>query len=165
MTAKARAAIRAVSIGLLSWFIPFLAGFILFPLKKTNAPLFSTLMDLIVLATAGLLLIWYFQKRTVCIHEALLVGVLWLAINLILDYPMFAFRPMKMTPLAYYSEIGMVYLTYPIFAVLAARLGRSRGVPSPQYGVGTRSVFGRTGRMSGGRGDRLKSKSRVRSPS
>ena len=125
MTAKARAGIRAVSIGLLSWFIPFLAGFILFPVKKTNAPLFSSLMDLIVLATAGLLLIWYFRKRSVCVREALLVGMLWLAINLIFDYPMFAFGPMKMTPLGYYSEIGLVYLTYPIFAAMAARLRRN----------------------------------------
>jgi hypothetical protein len=30
---------------------------------------------------------------------------------------------MKMTPLGYYSEIGLVYLTYPVFAILAARLG------------------------------------------
>jgi hypothetical protein len=33
---------------------------------------------------------------------------------------MFAFGPMKATPLAYYSEIGMVYSTIPIFTVLAA---------------------------------------------
>jgi len=121
---KAHTVIRAVSIGLLSWFIPFAAGFVLFPVKKTNAPLFSTLMDLIVLSTAGLLTIWYFRKRAAAAGEAALVGTLWLAINLILDFPMFAFGPMKMSPLAYYSEIGLVYLTYPIFAVLAARLAK-----------------------------------------
>ena len=27
-----------------------------------------------------------------------------------------------MTPLGYYSEIGLVYLTYPVFAVMAARM-------------------------------------------
>ena len=125
MATQSRNAFRAVWIGLLSWFIPFLAGFILFPVKKTNAPLFSTLMYLIVLATAGLLLIWYFRKRAVCVREAFLVGALWLAINLIFDYPMFAYGPMKMTALGYYSEIGLVYLTFPIFALLAARLAKS----------------------------------------
>jgi hypothetical protein len=45
-----------------------------------------------------------------------------MAINFVLDYPMFAFGPMKMTPLGYYSEIGLVYLTFPVFAILAARL-------------------------------------------
>jgi hypothetical protein len=37
---------------------------------------------------------------------------------------MFAYGPMKMTALGYYSEIGLVYLTFPIFAMMAARLAR-----------------------------------------
>lgn len=115
---------RAILLGLLSWFVPFVAGFVLFPVKKSNAPLFTTLMYLVVLVTAGALLNWYFRRRAVSIREAAAVGTLWLATNLILDYPMFAFGPMKMTPLGYYSEIGLVYLTYPIFAVLAARLAK-----------------------------------------
>jgi len=122
MAAQTRIAARAVSIGLLSWFIPFVVGFVLFPVKKANPPLFSTLMYLVVLATAGLLLLWYFRKRTVSFGEAAGVGTLWLALNLIFDYPMFAFGPMKMTPLGYYSEIGLVYLTFPVFALLAARM-------------------------------------------
>jgi uncharacterized membrane protein len=108
MTAQTRAVARAILLGLLSWLIPFVISFAAFPLKKSNAPLFSTLMYLIVLVTAGLLLVWYFRKRVVREGEAALVGAVWLAINLVCDYPMFAFGPMKMTPLAYYSEIGLV---------------------------------------------------------
>jgi len=115
---------RAVWIGFFSWLIPFVVGFAAFPVKKSNAPLFSTLMYLVVLATAGALLHLYFRKRSVSVREAGLVGLLWLAINLILDYPMFAYGPMKMTPLGYYSEIGLVYLTFPAFAVLAARMAK-----------------------------------------
>ena len=111
---------RAFLLGLLSWLIPFVAGFLLFPVKKSNAPLFSSLIYLIVLVTAGFLLFWYFRKRAVSVGEAALVGAVWLGINLVCDYPMFAFGPMKMTPLAYYSEIGLVYLTFPVFAVMAA---------------------------------------------
>ncbi len=81
-------------------------------------------MSLVVLVTAGALLNLYFRKRAVAIREAAAVGTLWLAINLILDYPMFAYGPMKMTPLGYYTEIGLVYLTYPMFAVMAARMAR-----------------------------------------
>jgi hypothetical protein len=47
--------------------------------------------------------------------------------NLVFDYPMFAYGPMKMTALGYYSEIGLVYLTFPAFAVLAARLAKPPG--------------------------------------
>jgi len=122
---QTRTILRAVLIGLLSWLIPFLAGFALFPLKKANGPLFTTLMYLVVLATAGLLLSWYFRKCAVTVREAGLVGLVWLAINLVMDYPMFAFGPMKMTPLAYYSEIGLTYLTFPVFGLLAARLAKA----------------------------------------
>jgi len=124
MAAQARAVMRAILFGLLSWFIPFIVSFAAFPLKKSNAPLFSTLMYLVVLATAGLLMIWYFRRRPFSAGEAALVGTLWFAINLVFDYPMFAFGPMKMTPLAYYSEIGLVYLTFPLFAILAGRLAK-----------------------------------------
>jgi hypothetical protein len=124
MGAKTRAVTRAILLGLLSWVIPFVVSFAVFPLKKTNAPLFSTLLFLVVLVTAGILLIWYFRKRAVSIREAAAVGTLWLAINLILDYPMFAYGPMKMTALGYYSEIGLVYLTFPVFAAMAAWMAR-----------------------------------------
>ena len=116
--------LRAAGLGFLSWLIPFLIGFALFPVKKANPPLFTTLMYLVVLATAGSLLILYFRKRPVRVHEAAVVGALWLVINLVCDYPMFAFGPMKMTPLAYYSEIGLVYLAFPAFAFLSAELNR-----------------------------------------
>ena len=124
MSAQTRAVTRAILFGLLSWVIPFVAGFALFPLKKSNAPLFSTLMYLVVLVTAGVLLNLYFRKQAVSVREAALVGTVWLVINLVCDYPMFAYGPMKMTPLGYYSEIGLVYLTYPVFAILAARMAR-----------------------------------------
>jgi hypothetical protein len=115
---------RTLWIGFLSWLIPFLISFFAFRLKKSNAPLFSTVMFLVVLATAGALLNLYFRKRSVSVGEAALVGALWMIMNLILDYPMFAYGPMKMTPLGYYSEIGLVYLTFPMFALLAAWLAK-----------------------------------------
>jgi hypothetical protein len=124
MVAQTRLVARAVWIGFFSWLIPFVVGFAAFPVKKSNGPLFSTLMYLVVLATAGALLLFYFRKRSVSVREAGLMGALWMAINLILDYPMFAYGPMKMSPLGYYSEIGLVYLTFLMFALLTARLAR-----------------------------------------
>jgi uncharacterized membrane protein len=115
---------RALLLGLLSWLIPFALSFFLFFLKKSNAPLFSTLMYLLVLLTAGVLLSTYFRNRPVAVREALLVGALWFVMNLVFDYPMFAYGPMKMTALGYYSEIGLVYLTFPVFAFLSARLAK-----------------------------------------
>ena len=118
---------RALLLGLLSWFIPFAISFVAFPLKKSNAPLFSTLMYLVVLLTAGALLNHYFRTRRVSVREATIVGTLWLVMNLLFDYPMFAYGPMKMTAPGYYSEIGLVYLAFPAFALLAARLVKPPG--------------------------------------
>jgi hypothetical protein len=59
------------------------------------------------------------------VQEAVTAGALWFAMNLIFDYPMFAYGPMQMTAEAYYSEIGLSYLAFPAFALGAARLARS----------------------------------------
>jgi hypothetical protein len=115
---------RAVPLGLASWAIPFAFSFLLFPLKKSNTPLFETLMALAELVVAGALFQRYFRGRAVSAGEAVPVGLLWLAINLVLDYPMFAYGPMKMQVWAYYSEIGLVYLTFPAFGFWASRLAR-----------------------------------------
>jgi hypothetical protein len=116
---------RAALLGLASWAIPFALSFLLFPLKRSNAPLFETLMALAELVTAGALFQRYFRGRAVSAGEAVRVGLLWLAVNLIMDYPMFAHGPMKMEVWAYYSEIGLVYLTFPTFGFWASRLARS----------------------------------------
>ena len=84
---------RAGLLGFLSWMIPFIVSFIVFPLKKANAPLFGTLMSLVVLLTGAALLNRYFRDRPVSVYEAVRVGALWLAINLLFDYPMFAYGP------------------------------------------------------------------------
>lgn len=113
---------RVALLGLLSWLAPFVISFLIFPLKKANAPLFETLMSVVTLMTAAVLLPRCFRNRAVTVRGAVLAGAARLAINLALDYPMFAFGPMKMDPGTYYSEIGLAYLIFPVFAFGAARL-------------------------------------------
>jgi uncharacterized membrane protein YpjA len=115
---------RAALLGLMSWLVPFGLALLLFPLKGINPPLFGNVMSVIVLLTAGMLMPVYFQHRVIFMTEALLIGILWLVINLILDYPMFAYGPMKMTAGQYYSEIGFAYLLFPAFALGAALIAR-----------------------------------------
>jgi hypothetical protein len=63
------------------------------------------------------------------VAEAALLGFLWLAINLTMDYPMFAYGPMKMAPAHYYSEIGAAYLLLPAFLILSFRTAFRRPQP------------------------------------
>jgi hypothetical protein len=114
---------RAMGFGFLSWLIPFAISFILFPLKATNASLFCSLMSTVVAVTAALLSGLYFRNhRLHGVDEAMVLGVVWLSINLVMDYPMFAYGLMQMTVAQYYSEIGVVYLLYPVFLAGAASI-------------------------------------------
>src|SRR5258706_12828777 len=98
---------RALRLGFLSWLLPFLFAFPLFPTKQATQPLFDTIMSLAVIAAAALLGRRYFRgAEKPAIGEALVLGVLWLAINLVMDYPMFNYGPMKMPMTQYSSEIG-----------------------------------------------------------
>lgn len=113
---------RAFLLGLLSWAIPFAVSLAAFPLKRVNAPLFEAVMTLVLVMTAGVLFGSYFRGRSVAAGEAVVVGALWPAVNLVFDYPMFAYAPMKMTAAKYYSEIGVDYLVFSAFALAASRL-------------------------------------------
>jgi len=116
---------RATTLGVASWAIPFAFSFLVFPLKRANQPLFETLMELAVLVVAGALFQRYFRGRAVSAGEAVSVGLLWLAVNLVMDYPMFSYGPMQMPVWSYYSEVGLVYLTFPAFGFWASRLARA----------------------------------------
>jgi hypothetical protein len=118
---------RALALGFLSWLLPFLFSFLVFPLKKASAPLFSTVMYLVLILVAAPLRDRYFRNSAAPrAGEAALLGFLWLAINLAMDYPMFAYGPMKMTAGRYYSEIGAAYLLFPAFLTLSFRTALRR---------------------------------------
>jgi hypothetical protein len=108
---------QATGLGLLSWLLPFAISLALYPVKLANAPLFGSAMTLVLIALAAILARRYFRDGAPGTREAAVLGLLWLTMNLILDYPMFAFGPMKMTAGHYYSEIGSAYLLYPTFLV------------------------------------------------
>ena len=119
---------RALGLGVLAWLVPFLLSFALSTLRQTSAALFATVMFLAVVVTSGALLVYYFRRRTVHLREAFLVGILWMAVSLLLDCPVFLHGPLRMTPLRYFSEIGLVYLVFPAQAVMAALLAKHESI-------------------------------------
>src|ERR1017187_4839439 len=69
---------RAAALGFLSWLLPFLFSFLVFPLKKANAPLFATLMFLVLILVAAPLGDRYFRDSAAPrVGEAALLGILW----------------------------------------------------------------------------------------
>jgi hypothetical protein len=117
---------RALALGFLSWLLPFVFSFLVYPIKQANAPLFETIMSVVVVFVAALLARRYFRGHAPRVAEAALLGFLWFAINLIFDYPMFFHGPMRMSAAHYYSEIGAGYLLYPAFLTGAVWIANKR---------------------------------------
>ena len=84
-------------------------------------------MAIAVIVAASFLARRYFRDAAPPrVAEAAALGILWLAINLIMDYPMFAYGPMRMSAARYYSEIGSAYLLFPAFLAGAAWMAAGR---------------------------------------
>jgi hypothetical protein len=116
---------KAVSLGFLSWVVPFAISFAVFPIKRSNPALFDTIMALVLVLCAAWLADWCFRHEPLRAGVAALVGMVWAAMNLILDYPMFAYGPMQMSVAQYFGDIGATYLIYPVFTFALAKAAKA----------------------------------------
>ncbi len=106
--------------GFLTWLIPFVVGFLLY--SPEGQPLVDRLVFKSIMVVAGsitgaLLLVLYFKKITSgYLFEGVVVGLVWLAINLLLD--IVVLLPMSgMTIGSYFSQIGLSYLSIPAMSI------------------------------------------------
>ncbi len=111
---------HAVLYGFLVWLIPFVAAFAFYSRDGELAIdifLFKTIMIIVGALIGAYLLVRYFRKvEQNHLREGVYVGLLWLVMNWALDFATLV--PMNdMAASAYFSEIGLRYLTMPIFAV------------------------------------------------
>jgi hypothetical protein len=116
---------RALGYGFLLWLVPFIAAVGLFPIRQSNRPLFESIMP-IVLAVCTMLALKLYLRRGAApaFGEGLLLGLIWMAVSLLFDWPMFSAGPMKMTLGGYMSDIGAAYLLFPVLTVGAGFLLR-----------------------------------------
>lgn len=106
---------RTLGFGFLSWLIPFAASVLIFPLKRTNTPLFDNLMAIVLAGTVVLLGLRCLRSGTAkSLPAALGLGLLWCVMNVGLDLLLFSWGPMQMSPGAYFADIGLAYLVHPI---------------------------------------------------
>ena len=56
--------LKLVGIGFIGWLIPFIIGFIAFPLKQGNDPLFETIMPIALVCVAVFFSMVWFKKVT-----------------------------------------------------------------------------------------------------
>lgn len=106
----------ALSFGFCDWLLPFAISFVIFPLRNNNYFLFESLMTVAVVFAAVWFSTRYFKKvESNFICEGILLGLLWLIINLAIDLILFLPKsPMHMSFALYTSQIGIKYLSIPI---------------------------------------------------
>jgi uncharacterized membrane protein YpjA len=114
---------RMLRYGLLAWLLPFVVSFPLFSLLTTNRALFDSIMSVTVAITAVACAIHFVKPLTRFSRlEAVLVGFVWVLVNIVLDMLFFGWGPMRMSLGTYLGDIGLVYLAYPVVLLGAAAL-------------------------------------------
>jgi len=107
---------RAILFGFLIWVIAFAVAFALFPIRTSARPLFESIMPVVLTAATVFFAYRYFRSvQAGFAREGLLLGIVWMAANVLIDLPlMLSPSPMQMTPAEYFGDIGLTYLLIPV---------------------------------------------------
>jgi len=115
--------------GLLSWLVPFAASLAFFDSSGTVTiaqPLFKSLMVVIGGGVGAALLVFVFGRIPATFRSGLIVGSVWLLINLALDLVVLV--PMSGGSVGdYVADIGLRYLMIPIMAVAIGVVAQRQG--------------------------------------
>lgn len=115
---------KVIIYGILVWLIPFVAGFLLFPIHESNRILFESIMPVVVTGAAvlfGYRYLKYVQRPKI---ESFKLGIIWFVISIGIDLPLFLSpSAMQMSLFEYIQDIGLTYLIIPFVAI---GLGYSR---------------------------------------
>jgi hypothetical protein len=117
---------KKILFGFLLWLTVFAASFIIFPFKDSNPPLFETLISIILSASTVMYGNIYFKNTTITLKTCVTVGLIWAAVNILIDLPLFSYGPMKKPLPDYFTDIGLTYLMIPIIlSAFALRRGEN----------------------------------------
>jgi len=121
--------LRIILFGFFTWLIPFVVSFFFY--SKEGKPLidilfFKSIMVAVGAISGAVLLILYFKKITKnYLHESIIVGLSWLAINWLLD--ILILIPMsKMGFSAYFAQIGLSYLALPAMTIAVGYIAETK---------------------------------------
>ena len=106
----------ALLLGFFDWLVPFAVSCVIFPMKDSDYYMFESLMVLVVVCAVVWFAVRYFKKvESNFVREGILLGLLWLSMNLAIDLMLFLPKsPMQMSLSVYISQIGIKYLCIPI---------------------------------------------------
>ena len=107
---------KAIGYGVLMWLVPFAVAFGIFIIHDSNRPLFESIMAVAIAATATVLGLRYLKHvDSNVVREAVMLGLLWLGICVLIDAPLMLLDgPMQMSIMEYVDDIGVTYLMIPV---------------------------------------------------
>jgi hypothetical protein len=112
---------KIILFGILVWLIPFIVSFFFvnqdgtFRIEET---FFKTIMIVVGSLVGVKLMVCYFKKIDKnYLKEGILIGLVWLAINWIIDLIFVFAEFFPMTVGEYFTDIGFRYLVIPIFSI------------------------------------------------
>ena len=112
----------AVLWGIGIWAFVFIVAILAFPLRENERPLFESIIP-VALVLAVTFASTRNLKSITNLSSGVRIGVIWLAVNFIIDQLMFSAGPMKMAFIDYMKDIGITYLLIPI---ITAGIGYTR---------------------------------------
>ena len=109
---------KAAGYGFLVWLVTLVVSMTLFPLKRSWPVLFDSAMPVALAAITVAFAHRYLRRcPSGFARESAWLGAAWLALNLLLDAPLFSRGPMRMTLTGYLADIGLTYLIIPVITV------------------------------------------------
>jgi hypothetical protein len=109
---------RLFFFGFLSWLITFGGAMCLSPLRIAHRTMFETMIGVVLTISTVLFTLLYFRRvQAAFVREGLLLGVAFVACNILFDLPMFLSGPMQMPSGDYMRDIGLAYLSMPVVSV------------------------------------------------
>jgi hypothetical protein len=111
--------------GFLVWLVPFVAAVALQPVKEKNRLLFESIMPVVVCIAATAAAYFHLRGRANVMRAAIVAGVVWLVISIVIDLMMFSGGPKKMGIGEYFGDIGVAYLIVPVVCLGMGMMGRS----------------------------------------
>ena len=112
---------KIILFGFILWLVPFITGF-LFVDRSGNFLISETFFKSIMIVEGSLigviLAVRYFRDINMDhIKEGIILGMVWLVINLALDLGMVFAGFFPLSVVQYFTDIGLRYLTMPIYTI------------------------------------------------
>lgn len=104
--------------GFLVWLIPFIAAFLIFPIKSSSPALFESIMPVVLTITVVLFVNLHLRRLDGdFLREGVKIGIAWFAMSWVLDLLMFMWGPMKMSLAEYTMDMGLTYIIIPTITI------------------------------------------------